>query len=244
MKTWMIISFNFSQLRVYIMQLWGKKSELWVYMTQIAILRWPSELNVLQLQKTHANRKSTSQSRKHLHQFDSRCCRCSQQCVSLFVCVVLQRVFLICSALSSLAHRTITVFIFLFSGGIRFGIKRKSSTVIVIWLNAHARALTAARRNYSNACPHWTSAASVPDDRQSVSQSVGDGPQNRSSTGSCARSPCPDSCMRLGSGVGERDGRRREEGNAISRRTGAIYTRWRHVSFSISSARGIKVRND
>ncbi len=32
----------------------------------------------LQLQKTHANRKSTSKSRKH-HQFDSRCCKCSQR---------------------------------------------------------------------------------------------------------------------------------------------------------------------
>ncbi len=31
-----------------------------------------------QLQKTHANRKSTSKSRKHLHQFDSRCCKCLQ----------------------------------------------------------------------------------------------------------------------------------------------------------------------
>ncbi len=71
----------------------------------------------LQLQKTHANRKSTSKSRKHLHQFDSRCCKCSQhkqiknlicsvflclvvlcceylQCASLFCCVVS-----ICSAL-------------------------------------------------------------------------------------------------------------------------------------------------
>ncbi len=34
------------------------------------ILRWPRELNALQLQKTHANRKSTSKSRKHFHQFD------------------------------------------------------------------------------------------------------------------------------------------------------------------------------
>ncbi len=33
-------------------------------------LRWPRELNALQLQKTHANRKSTSKSRKHFHQFD------------------------------------------------------------------------------------------------------------------------------------------------------------------------------
>ncbi len=41
-------------------------------------LRWPRELNALQLQKTHAYRKSTSKSRKHLHQFDSRWCKCSQ----------------------------------------------------------------------------------------------------------------------------------------------------------------------
>ncbi len=80
------------------------------FRTQIKIcLRWPRELNVLQLQRTHANRKSTSKSRKHLYQFDSRCCKCSQhnqiknlfaahfffwlcweylQCVSLFVWVV------------------------------------------------------------------------------------------------------------------------------------------------------------
>ncbi len=42
-------------------------------------LRWPRELNTLQLQKTHANRKSTSKSRKHFHIFDSRRCKCSQQ---------------------------------------------------------------------------------------------------------------------------------------------------------------------
>ncbi len=41
-------------------------------------VRWPREINVLQLQKTHANRKSTSKARKHLHQFDSRCCKCTQ----------------------------------------------------------------------------------------------------------------------------------------------------------------------
>lgn len=34
-------------------------------------LRWPRELNALKLQKTRANRKSTSKSRKHLHQFDN-----------------------------------------------------------------------------------------------------------------------------------------------------------------------------
>ncbi len=85
-------------------------------------------LNALQLQKTHANRKSTSKSRKHLHQFDSRWCKCSQThkyiwfaariffgCVESIcsVCVVKLRkgfssfagVFSICSALSSLGHR-------------------------------------------------------------------------------------------------------------------------------------------
>ncbi len=36
------------------------------------------ELKPLRLQKTHANRKSTSKSRKRIHQFDSRCCKCSQ----------------------------------------------------------------------------------------------------------------------------------------------------------------------
>ncbi len=41
-------------------------------------VRWPRELNALQLQKTHANRKSTSKSRKHFHHFDSRWCKCSQ----------------------------------------------------------------------------------------------------------------------------------------------------------------------
>ncbi len=35
-------------------------------------LRWPRELNALLLHKTRANRKSTSKSRKHLHQFDSK----------------------------------------------------------------------------------------------------------------------------------------------------------------------------
>ncbi len=48
---------------------------LWNYSLWSIFLRWPRELNALQLQKTHANRKSTSKSRKHLHQFDSRCCK-------------------------------------------------------------------------------------------------------------------------------------------------------------------------
>ncbi len=42
------------------------------------ILRWPRALSTLQLQKTHANRKSTSKSRKHFHNFDSRWYKCSQ----------------------------------------------------------------------------------------------------------------------------------------------------------------------
>ncbi len=45
---------------------------------KIADVRWPRELNALQLQKTHANRKSISKSRKHFHHFDSRWCKCSQ----------------------------------------------------------------------------------------------------------------------------------------------------------------------
>ncbi len=54
---------------------------------------WPRKLNVLQLQKTHANRKSTSKSRKHYHQFDS-CIKCSQHnqmkdfICSAFLCLV------------------------------------------------------------------------------------------------------------------------------------------------------------
>ncbi len=69
---------------------WG-----WVNFKQIFnFVRWPRELNALQLQKTHANRKSTSKSRKHLHQFDSKCCKCSQHnqiknfICSAFLCLV------------------------------------------------------------------------------------------------------------------------------------------------------------
>ncbi len=40
----------------------------------------------LQLQKTHANRKSTSKSRKHFHHFDSRWCKCSQHNQIQFIC--------------------------------------------------------------------------------------------------------------------------------------------------------------
>ncbi len=44
----------------------------------VQILQWLRELNALQLQKTHSNRKITSKSRKHFHQFDGRWCKCSQ----------------------------------------------------------------------------------------------------------------------------------------------------------------------
>ncbi len=37
-----------------------------------SILRWPRELNVLQLRETHINRKNTSKLRKY-HQFDNTC---------------------------------------------------------------------------------------------------------------------------------------------------------------------------
>ncbi len=40
----------------------------------------------LQLQKTHANRKSTSKSRKHFQHFDSRWCKCSQHNQIQFIC--------------------------------------------------------------------------------------------------------------------------------------------------------------
>ncbi len=48
-------------------------------------LQWPRELNALQLKKTHANRKSTSKLIKHLHHFDSTCCKyyCTTVCVHL-----------------------------------------------------------------------------------------------------------------------------------------------------------------
>ncbi len=45
---------------------------------KMPIVRWSRELNALQLQKTDANRKSTSKSRKHFHHFDSRWWKCSQ----------------------------------------------------------------------------------------------------------------------------------------------------------------------
>ncbi len=47
-------------------------------LVDISYLRWPRELNALQLQKTHANRKSTSKLRKDFHHFDSRWCKYSQ----------------------------------------------------------------------------------------------------------------------------------------------------------------------
>ncbi len=97
------------------------------------IIRWLRELNALQLQKTHANRKSTSKSRKHVHHFDSRWCKCSQHNQIHFICSAFlfwlccehllhvccqinESVFLICRCffylhsweLSSLGHRRIT----------------------------------------------------------------------------------------------------------------------------------------
>ncbi len=92
-------------------------------------VRWPRELNALQLQTTHANRKSTSKSRKHFHRFDSKWWKCSQHKQIHFIstaflfwlccehlqhvcCQIEEVVFLICrcsfsiwSALSSLGHR-------------------------------------------------------------------------------------------------------------------------------------------
>lgn len=37
----------------------------------MSFLRWPTELNALQLKKINADRHSTSKLRKHLHQFDN-----------------------------------------------------------------------------------------------------------------------------------------------------------------------------
>ncbi len=67
----------------------------------ISKLRWPRELNALQLQKTHANRKSTSKSRKH-HQFDSKWYKCSQHnqipfICSAFLCLVVLWAFAACA---------------------------------------------------------------------------------------------------------------------------------------------------
>ncbi len=53
----------------------------------LSSLRWPRELNALQLQKTHANKKSTSKSRKYFHQFD-RWCKCSQHNQIHLICSV------------------------------------------------------------------------------------------------------------------------------------------------------------
>ncbi len=65
-----------------------------------AFLRWPRELNVLQLQKTHANRKSTSKSRNRFHHFDSRWCKCSQhkQIKKHCKCSQHNQIHFICSA--------------------------------------------------------------------------------------------------------------------------------------------------
>ncbi len=95
-----------------------------------SLIWWPRELNALQIEK------NTCKLRKHLHQFDSRCCKCSQHNQIkkrtankiLFGCVVSicstccqtdEDVFLICrcffyvhvfsevAALCSLGHRTL-----------------------------------------------------------------------------------------------------------------------------------------
>ncbi len=63
---------------------------------KICSIWWPRDLNVLQLQKTHINRKKICKLRNQLCQFDSRCCKCSQHnqiknCISknfFFGCVV------------------------------------------------------------------------------------------------------------------------------------------------------------
>ncbi len=74
------------------------KLQKYIIVLLCIFLQWPRQLNALQLQKTHANRKSTSKSRKH-HQFNSRCCKCSQHnqinnCIcSAFICLVVLWVF-------------------------------------------------------------------------------------------------------------------------------------------------------
>ncbi len=72
----------------------------------IVILRWMRELNALHLQKTHANRKSTRKSRKHLHQFDSRWCKCSQhKQIKKQAAEIDESVFLICRCFFLFAAR-------------------------------------------------------------------------------------------------------------------------------------------
>ncbi len=59
----------------------------------ISQVRWPRELNALQLQKIHANSKSTSKSRKQLHQLDSRWCKCLQpKQIKKCICIKVHKV--------------------------------------------------------------------------------------------------------------------------------------------------------
>ncbi len=75
---------------------------VWFQISRLFYIWWLRELNALQLQKAHANRKSPSKSRKHLHQFDSRCCKCSQHnqiknfICSTFLCLVVLWAFVAC----------------------------------------------------------------------------------------------------------------------------------------------------
>ncbi len=74
-------SFIHSFFITYAIPQWRGCHKHWRFSGKVFLkhyLRWLRELNVLQLQKTHANRKSTSKSRKDFHQFDSRWWKCSQ----------------------------------------------------------------------------------------------------------------------------------------------------------------------
>jgi len=107
MSSWFICK----SLKVYVLRftLWGRPCSL----TLRVNVRWPREL-----QKTRANRESTSKSRTHLHQFDSRWSKRSQHKQIHVICsaflfwlccqndesvfFIFQVFFSICSALSSL----------------------------------------------------------------------------------------------------------------------------------------------
>ena len=69
-------------------------------------LRWPWELNALQLKKTHASGQNTSKVRKHLHQFHNTTHYRNALQIQKLVFCPLACVFLSCSALSSLGHRS------------------------------------------------------------------------------------------------------------------------------------------
>ncbi len=85
-----LIYFNWNWMRDIILnKIWPERRYFWVCFGGLK-LWWLRELNALQLQKTHANIKSTSKLRKHLYQFDNTCaanahntnkethCKCSQ----------------------------------------------------------------------------------------------------------------------------------------------------------------------